>query len=235
MKKNKIQNNNINLKENLKFSDKNNTKQVINFDKFLEELSSNNNNIDLQKRKLDPNYYIENIAKSYSKSNVNTNIYETENNVMISLNINDLNENEKLIFNNYIKEKNDINFVFDIKKMINNLIEKDNKINNLTKNIENTTIDQSSINTENEKKYNEIYYNFENLKNENNRISKLLENKNNKINELEEKNKKLNKEKYYLINELANLKIENKKTNQKYTNKINLIKNDLNNMKNNLF
>ena len=235
MKKNKIQNNNINLKENLKFSDKNNTKQVINFDKFLEELSNNNNNIDLQKRKLDPNYYIENIAKSYSKSNQNTNIYENENNVMISLNINDLNENEKLIFNNYTKEKNDINFVFDIKKMINNLIEKDNKINNLTKNIENTTIDQSIINTENEKKYNEIYYNFENLKNENNRINKLLENKNNKINELEEKNKKLNKEKYYLINELANLKIENKKTIQKYTNKINLIKNDLNNMKNNLF
>ena len=116
MKKNKKQNNNINLKENLKFSDKNNTKQVINFDKFLEELSSNNNNIDLQKRKLDPNYYIENIAKSYSKSNLNTNIYETENNVMITLNINDLNENEKLIFNNYTKEKNDINFVFDIKK-----------------------------------------------------------------------------------------------------------------------
>lgn len=235
MKKNKIQNNNINLKENFKFCDKNNTKQVINFDKFLEELSNNNNNIDLQKRKLDPNYYIENIAKSYSKSNLNTNIYETENNVMITLNINDLNENEKLIFNNYIKEKNDINFVFDIKKMINNLIEKDNKINNLTKNIENTTIDQSSINTENEKKYNEIYYNFENLKNENNRINKLLENKNNKINELEEKNKRLNKEKYYLINELADLKIENKKTIQKYTNKINLIKNDLNNMKNNLF
>ena len=177
------------------------------------------------------------IVSSYEKAMqvIKDDFSPNENNVMISLNINDLNENEKLIFNNYTKEKNDINFVFDIKKMINNLIEKDNKINNLTKNIENTTIDQSSINTENEKKYNEIYYNFENLKNENNRINKLLENKNNKINELEEKNKKLNKEKYYLINELANLKIENKKTIQKYTNKINLIKNDLNNMKNNLF
>jgi len=228
MKNYKKQINNSSLKEN-------DTKQIIDFDKFLEELTSNNNNIDLQKRKLDPNYYIENIAKSYSKSNINTSINENENNFMILLNLNDLNENEKLIFNKYINEKNDINFVFDIKKMINNLIEKDCKINNLTKNIENTTLDQSSINTENEKKYNEIFYNFENIKNENNRINKLLENKNNKIKELEEKNKKLIKEKFYLINQLADLKIENKKTIQKYTNKINLIKNDLNDMKNNLF
>ena len=228
MKNYKKQINNSSLKEN-------DTKQIIDFDKFLEELTSNNNNIDLQKRKLDPNYYIENIAKSYSKSNINTSINENENNFMILLNLNDLNENEKLIFNKYINEKNNINFVFDIKKMINNLIEKDCKINNLTKNIENTTLDQSSINTENEKKYNEIFYNFENIKNENNRINKLLENKNNKIKELEEKNKKLIKEKFYLINQLADLKIENKKTIQKYTNKINLIKNDLNDMKNNLF
>ena len=108
MKNYKKQINNSSLKEN-------DTKQIIDFDKFLEELTSNNNNIDLQKRKLDPNYYIENIAKSYSKSNIKTSINENENNFMILLNLNNLNENEKLIFNKYINEKNDINFVFDIK------------------------------------------------------------------------------------------------------------------------
>ena len=165
------------------------------------------------KRKLDAELLIKNIANNTISTEIESK------NIFVSFNPNELNENEKETMKMYLKEDENL----EIKKIFNDLYNKENII----KKYQNEILNYTS-NYKHETKYNELLLNYNKEKEINLKNQRLINQKDNEIKKMTEINKKLEKEKNYLIEQLIKITLENKLLLTKNQNKTNIFNKNLN-------